>query len=257
MADLRERLRRIEAAEPPDLWAGIEARASEEGPAMDTNITSIDAFRSPGWEPRRRIAAGLVAAAVVALTVVAAWEAFRPAPVDTIPPGAELPSGWRRCTNGVLGYSIGYLGTWHTTDVLNGEQDPAHACQWFSPDPFGPQGNVVSEGWGYPLEVAIRGPFDQVRAQETDPEVASVLVEEELAVVGHRAVRLEYETLIDLVGETGLHYEYLIELDPATTLIVHTTATRGVAGVYAENKVIVDRAVETVRFSTATPEASA
>ena len=91
-----------------------------------------------------------------------------------------------------------------------------------------------------------------MRAQETDPELADVLVEEELFVDGHRAVRLEYETLIDVMAETGLHYEYVIELDPETTLIVHTTATRGVVGVYAENKVIVDRAVDTLRFTRGT-----
>ena len=134
-------------------------------------------------------------------------------------------------------------------------QDPANACQWFSPDPFGPQGNVVPEGWGYPLEVAIRGPFDDVRAQETDPEAVDVLVDEDLLVQGHRAVRLEYETLNDVVGENGLHYEYVIEFDPETTLIVHTTATRGVVGVYAENKVVVDRAVDTLRFFLTMPTA--
>jgi hypothetical protein len=58
MADLREQLRRIEAAEPPDLWAGIEARAVEEGAEMATHIISIHAFRAPGWEQRRRITAG-------------------------------------------------------------------------------------------------------------------------------------------------------------------------------------------------------
>ena len=65
-------------------------------------------------------------------------------------------------------------------------------------------------------------------------------------------MRLEYETLIDLLAETGLHYEYVIELDPETTLIVHTTATRGVVGVYAENKVVLDRAVVTLRFTGGT-----
>ena len=44
MADLRAHLRKIETASPPDLWAGIEARAMEEGPEMDTNSTSIVAF---------------------------------------------------------------------------------------------------------------------------------------------------------------------------------------------------------------------
>jgi hypothetical protein len=132
--------------------------------------------------------------------------------------------------------------------VFDGTPDPANACQWFSPEPFGPQGNAVSEGWGYPLEVAIRGSFDDVLTQETDPEAVDVLVEEQVLVRGHRAVRLEFETLIDLIAEPGLHYEYLIELDAETTLIVHTTATRGVAGVYADNKVVVDRAVDTLEF---------
>jgi hypothetical protein len=255
MVDLRERLRRIEAAEPPDLWVEIEARTEEEGPAMDSNITSIDAFRPPGWDQRRRITAGLVAAAVVALTVVVAWEAFR-VPTTVITPPGSLPAGWERCTNGALGYSIGYPGDWFTTDVFDGQADPANACQWFSPDPFGLQGNVVPEGWGYPLEVGVRGAFGQVLAQERDPELADVLVEEELFVDGHRAVRLEYETLIDLIADTGLHYEYVIELDAETTLIVHTTATRGVVGVYAENKVVLDRAVDTLRFTGGTSDTS-
>ena len=252
MADLRERLRRIEAAGPPDLWAGIESRAREERPQMDTNIGSIVAFRKPGSDQRRRVAAGLVAAAVVALTVVVAWEAFR-VPTTVITPPGSLPAGWERCTNGALGYSIGYPADWFTTDVFDGQADPANACQWFSPDPFGPQGNVVPEGWGYPLEVAIKGPFDQVLAQETDPEQADVLLEEELLVDGHRAVRLEYETLIDVVADTGLHFEYVIELDAETTLIVHTTATRGVQGVYEENRVVVDRAVDTIRITSDAP----
>jgi RNA polymerase sigma-70 factor, ECF subfamily len=251
MHELRERLRRIEAAPPPDLWAAIEAREREERPVLEPEVI---AFRRPGADVRRRLAAGLVAAAVFAVTVVLVWGAVRTAPIPR-PRLDQLPHGWERCTNAVLGYSIGYLANWHTTDILNGEQDRAYACRWFSPDAFGPDGNLVSEGWGYPMEVAIRGPFDQVRAQEIDPELASILVEEELVVDGHRAVRLEYETLVDLTAETGLHYEYLVELDPETTLIVHTTTTRGVAGVYAENKVIVDRAVDTLRFSSSSASA--
>lgn len=248
MADLREQLRRIEAAEPPDLWAGIESRAREERPQMDTNIASVVAFRGRRTEQRRRVAAGLLAAAVFTLAVVVAWRAFRDAPTEPLPTASDVPTGWVRCTNSALGYSIGYPGEWHTTDVLIGTQDPAYACQWFSPDPFGPEGNVVTEGWGYPLEVGIRGPFDRELEQTLDPEVARILEQEELVVDGHRAVRLEYETLIDLIGEPGLHYEYLIELDPETTLIVHTTATRGVAGVYEENRRVVDQAADTLRF---------
>ena len=255
MADLRAQLRRIEAASPPDLWAGIEARVREERPQMDMKVTSIDTFRGPGYDRRRRLAAALVAAAVVAATVVAIWESFQTAPINRAPVGA-MPDGWVPCTNGVLGYSIGYPGEWHTTDMLIGEQDPSYACQWFSPDPFGAEGNVVTEGWGYPLEVGIRSvPFDQQLAQTVDPEAARVITQEELVIDGHRAVRLEYETLVDLIADTGLHYEYLIELDPETSLVVHTTETRGIAGDYEENKTIVDDAVDTLLFSDPTPSA--
>jgi hypothetical protein len=252
MPDIREHLRRIETSTPPDLWTEIERRAAQERPEGEP---SVIVFRPRGAEVRRRVGAGLVAAAVLALTVVVLWDAFRAAP-RLKQPGDQLPDGWVQCTNASVGYSIGYPGIWHTTDILNGEQDPTYACQWFSPDPFGPEGNVVSEGWGYPLELAIRGPFDQVREQELDPEVVDVHSQDELVVEGHRAIRVEFETVIDLVGDTGLHYEYLIELDPDTTLIVHTTATRDVVGVYAENKVIVDRAVDTLRFAGETPDAS-
>jgi hypothetical protein len=250
MPDLREHLKKIEAAEPPHLWAGIEARAREEGPQMDTNITSIAAFRTPGWEGRRRLAAGLVAAAVVALVAVVAWRSFQPA-TTKLPIGTDVPPGWERCTNEALGYSIGYPGAWHTTDVFDGEQDPANACRWFSPQPFGAEGNVVAEGWGYPLEVAAGGPFDREVRQTLDPEVARTVVEEDLLVDGHRAVRLEYETLVDLIADTGLHYQYVIEIDPKTTLIVHTTETRGIEGDYQDNRTVVDQAVETLRFTSA------
>lgn len=245
MPDIREQLRRIETSDPPDLWKEIEMRATKNRPEIEP---SVIVFQPRGAQVRRRVAAGLLAAAVFAVTAVVVWEASRSAVVPRpTPPQGTIPAGWEKCTNAQRGYSIAFPGDWHTTDVFDGTADPANACQWFSPEPFGPQGNVVTEGWGYPLEVAIRGPFDDALAQDTDPEAVDVLVEEQVLIQGHRAVRLEYETLIDLIAETGLHYEYLIELDTETTLIVHTTATRGV-GVYADNKVVVDRAVDTLQF---------
>jgi hypothetical protein len=246
MADLQEQLRRIEAAEAPDLWAGIESRAREERPQVDANIGSVAAFRKQGTDQRRRVATGLVGAAVFALAMIVVWRAFQPAPAP-LPPADHLPPGWQRCDNFVFGYSIGYPGEWHTTDILLGNEKPSYACRWFSPTPFDvSEGNVVTEGWGYPLEVGIGGSFDHELRNLLDPEVARILTREDLVVDGHRAVRLEYETLIDLIGEPGLHYEYVIELDRGTTLIVHTTATRGVEGVYEENRTVVDRAVRTL-----------
>jgi hypothetical protein len=49
--------------------------------------------------------------------------------------------------------------------------------------------------------------------------------------------------------------QYLVSLDPRTTLIVHTTDARGIAGDYEENKTIVDDAVDTLLFSSPTPTA--
>ena len=254
MADLREQLRRIETSAPPDLWMEIEKRATQNRPETEP---SVIVFRPRGAQVRRRVAAGLLAAAVFALAAIAVWEVSRVAPPPPEQLADELPNGWEKCTNTAYGYSIGYPGTWHTTNVFDGRPDPANACLWFSPEPFGPQGNLIAEGWGYPLELAIRGPFDEMRSQDTDPEEVDVLVEEDLFVQGHPAVRLEYETLVDVVGDTGLHYEYLIELDPETTLVVHTTATRGVVGVYAENKVVLDYAVDTLRFIFGVPSSPA
>jgi hypothetical protein len=247
MADLREQLRRIEATEPPDLWAEIESRTGEGRPRMDASIGSVVAFRKQGVDQRRRVAAGLLAAAVVALMVVVAWRAFRdasPEPLST-GTGTSVPDGWVRCTNTELGYSIGYPGEWHTTDVVMGEQDPSNACRWFSPTAFGPEGNVVSEGWGYPLEVATGGSIVEELLHLRVTE-ARVLEEEELSIDGRHAVRVEYETQLDPVAGPGLHYQYMIELDRNTTLIVHTTETRGIEGVYAENRTVVDLAVDTL-----------
>jgi hypothetical protein len=218
---------------------------------MDTKVTSIETFRDEGWERRRRLTAGLVAAAVFALTVVVVWEAFRPATTVPAPP-AGLPEGWVRCTNSVLGYSIGYPGGWSTTDVFDGQADPANACQWFRPQAFGPEGNVVPEGWGFPLEVAIGGPFEQQVEQTLDPTYAEPVVEEDVVVDGHRALRVEYDMFDDPLAEPGLHYAYLIEVDAETTLIVHTTETRGIAEDYDQYRAyrtIVDQAVETLRFT--------
>ena len=73
-----------------------------------------------------------------------------------------------------------------------------------------------------------------------DPELTQIVEQEALEVEGRRVVRIEYETLIDVVAGPELHYQYLVSLDPRTTLIVHTTDARGIAGDYDENKTVVD-----------------
>jgi hypothetical protein len=251
MADLHAQLREIETATPPDLWAGIVARAEKEGPKMDG--TNVVAFRKDGSEWRRRAATALIAAAVFVVGFVVVWRAFQPAPT-VIPPGTQtLPTGWVLCTNDVVGYSIGYPGDWHTTDVFEGEADPANACMWFSPEPFGPDGNLVPEGYGYPLEVLVRGEFDAERADVVG-EAGQIIEQDFLQVEGRRAVRIEHVPLLEpLADGPRRHYEYLIELDPETILVVHTTEIGDLAGGFEENKAIVDDAVDTLRFQDAPP----
>ena len=247
MADLRARLQEIETATPPDLWAGIEARAEEEVPEMDG--TDVVAFRKEGSEWGRRAVTALVAAAVFVVGFVVVWRAFQPGPT-TLPPGNQLPDGWVRCTNNAYGYSIGYPGDWYTTDVIGGEQSPRYVCRSFSTDPFGPEGHQVVEGWGYPVEIRIGpGPGLPYYDSFVSPEDARIVDRDELEIEGHPAVRLEYETLEDVVGEPGLHYDYVIELaDLVNSLVIHTTETRGLASDYAENKAIVDQMVDTLRI---------
>ncbi|MEX0985217.1 MAG: hypothetical protein WD096_09225 [Actinomycetota bacterium] len=266
MTDLRDRLETIESTPPPDLWTEIEARSLEARPEPGDQIV---AFEPRGRERPRRIAITAVAAAVFVLAAIPIWRASRPAPPPPVPMD-ELPAGWQDCTNGVEGYSIGYPGTWQTTDINFGDQDPGYACQWFSPDPFDavddqgrPQGNIVSEGYAYPMEVGVGEPLAAALQNRLEPEWVSdvgldpprVLIREDLVVDGHRAVRLEYETFAALIGSPGLHYEYLIELDQDRTLIIHTTATiyREPGGEYEENKSVLDLAVPTLRFADPLP----
>lgn len=254
MADLRERLQAIESTPPPDLWTAIEARALEDRPEPgDAEIVPFEP-RRPEW-PRRLVAAA-VAVAVFFLGTILVWRGFRASP-ETLPTPAPavLPDGWERCANDVVGYSIGYPGDWFTTDVLNGEQDPRYACQWFDTLPFDESGNVVSEGFAYPLEVGVRiGGLDEVLADETTGGV-QVLMTEDTTVDGRRAVRLEVEFGSDspIVPAGTRLYEYLIELAPERTMRVFTADQPGIAGTYEENRSIIDSAVSTIRFAELLP----
>jgi hypothetical protein len=213
----------------------------------------VAAFISRRSEWRRRVTAATVAAAVFALGSVLVWRGFQPTPPPPSPQ-AVLPDAWERCTNDAAGYSIGYPADWFTTDVLNGEEDPANACRWFDPEPFGRDGNIVSDGFAYPLEVGVRaGGFDVVVADETEGSVR-VLSKDATSIGGLRAVRLELEFLDGPIVPAGTRlYEYVIELASDRTLRVYTADQPGIAGTYEDNRRTVDRAVATLRFADPAP----
>ncbi len=255
MPDLRERLRAIESTPPPDLWTAIEARALEDRPESGTEVVAFEP-RRPEW--RRRLAAAAVAAAVSVLAGILVWRAFAPTPTPPIvPKPLDVPAGWERCENPVVGYTIGYPGEYFTTDVLSGEQDPSFACRWFLTEPFGPDGSQVLDGYGYPLEVGYRTQgLDVVVADQTNDESVRVLSTETTSVAGHRAVRLEVEfTNSVLIAPGTVLYEYAIELMPDRTLVVLTVDQQGIPGTYQENRRVVDLAVSTLRFADPLPGA--
>jgi hypothetical protein len=249
MPDLRERLRAIESTRPPDLWTAIEAQALEDHAELSgAEIVPFEP-RRPEW-PRRLVAAA-VAVAVFFLGTILVWRGFRPTPSPlSTPAPAVLPDGWERCANGVVGYSIAYPGDWFTTDVLNGEQDPRYACQWFDPVPFKEVGNVVPEGFAYPLEVGVRiGGLADVLSDETTGGV-QILVMQDTSVGNHRAVRLEVEFGGSPIVPAGTRlYEYVVELTTNRTLRVFTSDQPGIAGMYDENRSVVDLAASTIRFA--------
>jgi hypothetical protein len=253
MPDLRERLRAIESTQPPDLWAEIEARELEDRPELGgAEIVPFEP-RRPEWP--RRLAAVAVAVAVFFLGTILVWRGFNPSPGPSpTPVPAVLPDGWERCANDAVGYSVGHPGDWFTTDVLNGEQDPGYACQWFNTVPFGEAGNEVPEGFAYPLEVGVRiGSLDDVLADETTDGV-QILLMEDTSVGDQRAVRLEVEFGDSPIVPAGTRlYEYLVELTPDSTLRIFTADQPGIAGTYDENRSIVDLAVSTIRFADPLP----
>ena len=208
MADLRERLRRIEAAEPPDLWAGIESRAREESPrwtrTSDRSLHSGSRARSSAVGSRRDSSLRRSSRSR------ASWPGGRSgdASLDRCRPGRTAP-----CRTAGSGAPTRRSATRSATRASGTPRTSSTGGRTRRTPASGSRRSVRSTGQrrARGMGLPARGRESGARStrcsqQETDPEAADVLVEEELVVDGHRAVRLEYETLNDVVAETGLHY---------------------------------------------------
>ena len=112
-------------------------------------------------------------------------------PPSTIAAGS-LPEGWTRCANEPEGWSIGYPGSWFTTDVytdsLTGREvpRPKSACRRFDPEPF----TIPLDGDpSYTaLEAGIaRSPIVQQVGSLTDPSFSRTLLRERWTVLGRPA----------------------------------------------------------------------
>ncbi len=158
-------------------------------------------------------------------------------------PSGSLPTGWQSCANSAQGFEIGYPAGWHTAE-LNQEQ----ACQQFHPTAF-----TIPIDSEYPLTalnaVSTQEAFDPITSGAGDPAYFATLLREPTTVAGRRAVRFEESDKgAGLNPEGTMRYGYVIDRD-GREFTVFTIAAPGVpAGEYGDWKVVVDRAVETLRF---------
>ena len=152
------------------------------------------------------------------------------------PPAARpsLPPGWRRCVNSVEGYSVGYPGTWHTTQIR-----PEEVCAQFHPNRF-----TIPPESEYPL-TALNAKRVPVPPSRTDTEFERTLRWERTTVAGRHAVRFETAST-----GAGLHlagtrqYGYVLRVGPSL-ISIHTTAEPG-ENRYATWKTVVNKAVRTL-----------
>jgi hypothetical protein len=145
------------------------------------------------------------------------------------------PPDWRRCTNAVEHFSIGYPRGWYTTEIR-----PAEVCHQFHPDRF-----TIPLDSEYPLTALNARPVP-VLPDRTDTDYERVLRWERTTVAGRPAVR--YETSSTGMGQ-GLagtrQYGYVIRLR-CDLISVHTTAEPGEAR-YEAWRSVVDDAARTLR----------
>jgi hypothetical protein len=149
--------------------------------------------------------------------------------------GPFLPQGWRRCVNTNEGFSVGYPGAWHTTEVR-----PREVCRQFHPTVF-----EIPRESEYPLTALNVGRVEAM-PDRADTIHERVLLWEETTVSGHRAVRAETESTGAGLYPVGTRwYGYTFRLGNHRVR-VFASAEPGAAG-YSEWKAVVDQAARTLR----------
>ena len=191
----------------------------------------------------------LVLAAVIGAGVLGAGATAAPAAagVAPVPPAvtaaaaaspSALPPGWRRCANPAENFSVGYPGSWHTTQIR-----PEEVCRQFHPDPF-----TIPPESEYPL-TALNVRRVPEPPSRTGTEFERTLLWQRTTVAGRPAVRFETVSTGAGMEEAGTrHYGFVVRLGGGL-VSVHTIAVPGETR-YASWKRVVDRAARTL---TATP----
>jgi hypothetical protein len=148
--------------------------------------------------------------------------------------GTSLPSGWRRCDNTAENFSIGYPGTWHTTQIR-----PEEVCAQFHPSRF-----TIPLDSEYPL-TALNAKRVQAPPSRAGTEYERTLLWQKTTVAGRQAVRFETSSTGEGQGLAGTRqYGYVIRLGDGL-ISIHTTAKPGETR-YAAWKTVVNKAARTL-----------
>lgn len=164
-----------------------------------------------------------------------------------------IPEGWQTCSNTVDGFSISYPAGWYTTAVATkwggpSVQKPALACNYFNPTPF-----KIYWGTEPPTTALVVAFEDQglqdATATHADPSYLSVVDRQDVTAAGRSAVQLEVtQSGQGYYPQGTLEYQYIIEVDPAHSLVVSTMFFPDSKTDYTAAKAIVDQAAQTVTF---------
>jgi hypothetical protein len=195
----------------------------------------------------RRIPLALATAATFACALTAPGVAVANAPpaqehaATTAGSAHKLPDGWRPCNNTQHRFSIGYPRHWHTTHLR-----AADKCRQFDRQPF-----TVPEASEYPITalnaVATPAIFSELVQSPNDPVFEQRLLWQPTSVCGRRALRYETVATGEGLYEKGTRtYGYAVNRDSKAFLVF--TMTPPGDNRYAQNKVVVERAVRTLRF---------
>lgn len=138
-------------------------------------------------------------------------------------------------------FTIDYPTGWWTNSG-----DEAPPCRLFHPE----EQRVQAESLHYAVQVFIDNvTFDRAVGQNDDEAGPETLSREQTTIEGRQAVVIETRSTGEGLSPEGtLQYAYIIDLD-GEIFIIETHSTGGTD--YERDKQLVDRMVDTLRFSTA------
>jgi hypothetical protein len=185
------------------------------------------------------------------ITTVETMTTVTPAETVTVEGQADVVRPfWSVCSNMRRGYSIAYPSGWYTTHL-----GPAQACEYFDPDRF-----EIFPGTEFPptalFAALTQESVETYVGQLTDPMFFETLQREETRVNRRPAILVEVEATGEGESEPGERtYGYVIEVGciggvcrkAGRAFVVLATGLPGDER-YEDFKLVVDEAVETVRF---------